>query len=189
MKDKRVIALFITSIFAFVLSVSISVGVAVAFADPVIATGLSELKFNISNPTEQSIVFDPVAEFNDNIKDAINCASYDKIYYSNEAIVDTIRLAKVTVNNPTEGVVRYRFKVDVAGDVNAKKYVRIAIFSLDSEEITRFAGNDISAEFSIEAGKSSRFVLAGYVRTNLAKEVVDFSEPMDMTINLDVLNA
>ena len=127
MKDKRIIAMFISSIFAFVVSVSISVGVAFAFADPVIATGLAELKFNVTDKTSRTIVFDPVAEFNEDVDEYILRNSYDEIYYANEAIVDDIRLAKIVVTNDTDVAARFRFKVDVEGYVNAVDYARIAV--------------------------------------------------------------
>ena len=48
MRDKRTIALFISSIVALVASISISVGMAVAFADPVIATNLPVLSYKVT---------------------------------------------------------------------------------------------------------------------------------------------
>ena len=188
MKDKRVIAMFISSIFAFIASVSISVGVAFAFADPVIATGLTELKFNIADQTERTIVFDPVAEFNENVDDYILRNSYDEIYYANEAIVDDIRLAKIDVKNDTESAARFVVNVRVEGYVNAVDYARVALFDIAGEQTYRFAAGASSTEIELAAGKTVKLVLAGYVKTTYATEEVDFSAPMDMIVSISQVN-
>lgn len=187
MKDKRIIAMFITSIFAFVASVSISLGVAFAFADPVIAAGLPELKFSVSDKTEKSIVFDPVAEFNDNIDDFIIRKSYDEVYFANEAIVDDVRLAKLSITNDTDSIARIRVHAQVAGSTTAD-YARIAIFDVVGEKTYKFKAGLFSAEIEIPAGETGKFILAGYVKTTYATEEVDFSLPMDMTVSIDQVN-
>lgn len=188
MKDKRIIAMFISSIFAFIASVSISVGVAFAFADPVIATGLAELTYNVSDITTRTIVFDPVAEFNEDVDAYILRNSYDEIYYANESIVDDIRLAKIVVSNDTHIDTRFVIHVDVDGYVNAVDYARVAVFDLTSGQTYRFASGETTAEIDLGVGQTKRFILAGYVKTTYATEEVDFSAPMDMIVSVAQVN-
>ena len=98
MKEKKLIAMFITSVVAFVASLTISLGVAFALADPVAAVGLAEISYKVSNSSvvgSQEIVFNPVSSFNGNVSEAVYVNSYEEILYADEMLPENIKLVKV----------------------------------------------------------------------------------------------
>lgn len=125
MKDKRIIAMFITSIFTFVASLTISLGIANALADPTAAVGLTELNYTISDTEtyKQSIVFQPTCGFDGDIADystteeqtygAVVVNNYNDIMYADGHLQESIKLVKVSVTNNTQSQVKFMFNISV----------------------------------------------------------------------------
>ncbi|MBQ8468697.1 MAG: hypothetical protein IJ542_02960 [Clostridia bacterium] len=189
MRDKRTIALFISSIVALVASISISVGMAVAFADPVIATNLPVLSYKVTANQVREMNLDPVSAFNENVEEYVLVNSYDEVLYANEAVVNDIRLAKMTVENDYTTDAVFRVTVLVEGTTNAVNHVKIAIFDLQTREVYRFKGNQTSVDISLENNKTGRYILAAYVKTAFETEEVVFPETyMRLTISTEQVN-
>ncbi len=192
MKEKRIIAMFVTSIVAFVASLTISVGVALALADPVAAVGLAEVKFNISsaNKTYENIVFDPSCAFNGNIEDALEVNNYEEIFYSDEAYVEQIKLLKVSVTNDTSVSKTFTLKINTTSNNDATTYSQFAIYDIDTtiypttidenrnpnywrwsafDEFGKIAQSNIT----LAAGETRHFVIAAYVSDKTATKLVE----------------
>ncbi len=190
MKDKKLIAMFITSIVAFVASLTISLGVAFALADPVAAVGLAEISYNVSSEryTSQEIVFDPVSSYNGDIADAIFVHSYEDIQYANELLPDNIKLVKATVTNDTSARASIEFQIKLTGTTNATKYVKYAIFDADTTEVlTGYTVVDGVVYFNqdiVAPNTTGHYIIAAYVSDELAFEVVNFGSAMTMQIGV-----
>lgn len=166
MKDKRIIAMFITSIVAFVASLTISLGVAFALADPVAAVGLAEISYNVSSTetVSQEIVFDPVSAYNQDIKDGILVHSYNDIQYANESLPDNIKLLKVAVTNDTNARAEFSFDIVVDGNDGTEKFVKIAVFNADTTEVVHMK-NGIISQMVVEPNTEAHYIIAAYVNT------------------------
>lgn len=124
MKDKKIIAMFVTSAVALVVSVVITLGVALTLADPVPALAVTRTVFNFgaSNASEISqngnslefenaIVFTPVGSLvvNDWDMNSDSCDSpvsfikgqtyEDTIMYMDESLPSRVKLVAFRVNN------------------------------------------------------------------------------------------
>lgn len=186
MKEKRLWAVFITSVVALMVSVSVTLGVAFAFADPVVAYGLSELNYNTaSNKVSQTVVFDPVSVFNGSVEENLIINSYNDILYENEAVVNNIKLLKVTVTNDSDEIQRYMFTSRVEGETNAKKYAEVVAINVEDKSMV-WVTDGVSREIEIAANTTAKFIVASYV-TDLAAstETVDLSGYMDLTFGIE----
>jgi len=190
MKDKRIVAMFISSIVALVVSISISVGIAVAFADPVAAQNLPELSYRVTALQTRDMNLDPVNAFNENIKDYVIVNTYDDILYANEAVVDDIRLAKILVENDYTANATFRITALVTGTTNAVDYVKLALFDARTGElVVRFNGNATSEDIVLDSETTGKYVLAAYVKTAFATEKVVFPETyMKLSIMVEQVN-
>lgn len=188
MKEKKLIAMFITSVVAFVASLTISLGVAFALADPVAAVGLAEISYKVSNSSvvgSQEIVFNPVSSFNGNVSEAVYVNSYEEILYADEMLPENIKLVKVTVQNDTDSVATIDFNITVIGNTNAVNYVKYAIFNVERGSANP---NTELLEETIAARSTAHFVVAAYVSDEYAVEMIDYATSMTMNISIDRMN-
>ena len=195
MKEKRVVAMFITSIVALVASLTISLGVAFAFADPVDAVGLSEISYTTSSGeyASQEVVLNPASAYTGDIEDAVYVNTYEHIQYANEALPNSVALLKVTVNNDKSKTSNIRFQMSLSGETNAKNFVKYAIFDADSGVLLM---NDVNYEIhdgvvefniiTISANSTAHYVVAAYVDDTFCFDVngVDLATPMNMTVGV-----
>lgn len=167
MKDKRIIAMLITSIVTFVASLTISLGVAFALADPVAAVGLAEISYNVSSAdsVSQEIVFDPVSAYNEEIKDAILVHNYDNIQYANELLPDNIKLLKVSVTNDTNSTANFSFNITVDGNDGTEKFVKVAVFNADTTSVKEMINGTISQMDPVAPHTVAHYIVAAYVNT------------------------
>lgn len=192
MRDKKIVAMFIASIIAFVASLTISFGVANALADPVDAVGLAEISYVVSTQDSESrqIVFDPVAAYNGEAKDAVYVNSYENIQYANEILPDCVKLLKIKVTNNTDFSANFRFNVQATGESNAVKYVKFAIFNAVSGELhtpDSVLGSTLPS-VNVQANAEGYFVLAVFVNDASALEIVDFSSSMTLFVSITEYN-
>ncbi len=192
MKEKRLTALFISSIVAVVASLAISLGVVFALADPVAAVGLHEYSFNLTANTAKEEIFSPVGYYNGKLDDYNNGVvvnNYDEILYTNEALVDDVKLFKAQVSNNTGANARFTFDITVDGETNAKDYVEIAIIDAVTQQIyfvDRTTGK--TEEITLNADKTGKYVIAAYVTDYNAAERIDLSGYMKLQINVSKIN-
>jgi len=195
MKEKRVVAMFITSIVALVASLTISLGVAFAFADPVDAVGLSEISYTTSSGeyANQEVVLNPASAYTGNIEDAVYVHTYEHIQYANEALPNSVALLKVAVNNDKSKASNIRFQMSLSGETNAKNFVKYAIFDADSGVLlmndAHYEIHDGVAEFNIitiSANNTAHYVVAAYVDDTFCFNAngVDLTTPMNMTVSV-----
>ena len=198
MKEKRVVAMFITSIVAFVASLTISLGVAFALADPVDAVGLAEISYTMSSGSySQEVVLNPATAYIDDIEDGVYVHTYEHIQYANEALPNSITLLKVAVNNDKDTSAVFQFQISVAGETNAKNFVKYAIFNADTglllmSDANYEVVNGIAAfnHVTIQAGNTAHYVVAAYVDDRLCFDAngVDFATSMNMTVGVYTIN-
>ena len=187
MKDKKLFAMFITSLVAFVASLSISLGVSFAFADHVPAIGLEEVTFTMSTQaTPKQVVVDPAGYFTGDIqKEGVFVNTYEDIQYAHESLPDNIKLLKVTVTNDTTRRLNFRFNVDLNCATNALKYTKVKILQVKSNRVyTVIDGTNETDEINLEINESKQFVVAAYVDNSKALEVVNLPEYMLMTLSV-----
>ena len=166
MKDKRIIAMLITSIVTFVASLTISLGIAFALADPVAAVGLTELTFNVNATTavSQEVVFDPVDAFNEDVKEAILVHNYDSIQYANEFLPDNIKLLKVEVTNDSNVRANFKINISVDGNDGTEPFVKVAVFNADTTAVAEMKGG-IIPQMVLEPNSVGHYIVAAYVNT------------------------
>lgn len=194
MKEKKLIAMFITSVIAFVASLTISLGITLALADPVAAIGLAEISYNVSAASSASkqVVFNPSGSFNGEIEDYIIVNSYEDILYANETVCDSIKLLKVSVTNDTNANKTFTFTINVDGKSNAVSYANFAIININDQGVIvnedskfiKLNKNNTAQQLVIKANSTAYFVVAGYVSDKYATEVVDLSSYMNMTVTV-----
>ncbi len=196
MKEKKLIAMFITSVVAFVASLTISLGVTFALADPVAAIGLAEITYNVSyeKTANKQVVFDPAGTLNGNIEDYIIVNSYDDVLYANETVSDSIKLLKVAVTNDTSKAQTFSFSINVSGQTNAVNYANFAIINISNHgvvydvqpsEVIKLNINNTAKQLTIKPDSTAYFIVAGYINDELATEVIDLSVYMNMTVTVN----
>ena len=187
MKDRKVIAMLITSIVAFVASLTISLGVTSALADPVAAIGLAEISYTVSTSQNVSkeIVFDPVSAYNEDIVDGVLVHNYDDIQYGNELLPDNIKLLKVAVTNDTAVRARFNFNITVDGNEGTEKFIQVAIFDVANPLKPIKMRNGEFEQMTIEPNSVAHYIIAGYVNTqyDFLNEVT-FGSNMTMTVSI-----
>lgn len=186
MKTKSIIAMFVTSIIAFVASLGISIGIASALADPTPAVGLQEINFKVSSKeVKYSAVFDPTSTFNGDVTKELNLSDWDNIVYQNAASVNQIKLIKITVTNDTELEQRFSVFLKPTKANEAASNASYKLFDLNNAsglagangiaalDFNRANGTTIETDMHLEKGKTAHFILAAYVSdTQVAKEIV-----------------
>ena len=197
MKEKRLVAMFISSIVAFVASLSISIGVAVAFAEPVAATGLGELKYTVAatdtSANYQSFVFSPVAAYNDGFDEepyGVFVNSYDDVQWVSGAFKDSIKLIKIAIVNDSDDTLAFVIKTELSTDYEgANKLVENAYVKLfattpepigiidlnpaDTDSTIRSANSETN-EMHIPANSTGYYIMATYVSDAFAD--IDWGE-------------
>ena len=194
MKEKRLVAMFISSIVAFVASLSISIGVAVAFAEPVVATGLSELSYTVAatdtSAAYQQFTFSPATAFNDNVKDKVFVNGYDDVQLPAGTYLDAISLIKVAITNDSDDVMA--FTVDTlleASHTSADKLVENAYVKLFATTLVPSEVLDLNPDYTdsrireasgstkemyLDAHTTGYYIMATFVSDPFAE--IDWSE-------------
>jgi hypothetical protein len=188
MKEKRLIAMLVSSIAVFVASLTVSLGVAFALADPVAA-----------QKDSKSINFDPVGIFSGNVEEAIHVYSYDDVEFDDEAIAGQIKLVKVKITNDEATEAQYILRITVAGakDENgnidpAYKYTHFVAIDADTKEVYQLSNAQIVDNskyadtylLSIKSGETKQFIVASYISDDGRYEVINLDKYMTMTVSV-----
>lgn len=203
MKDKRILSMFITSIVTFVASLTISLGVAFALADPASAVGLEELKYDMTSSAKisQELTFDPTNAYrgslqnaDDPSKDAIFVHNYDSIQYYDGILAYNIKLVKVEVTNNNASQLPVKFAI-TTDDEATNKFLKGAVYCVSGTEDkdtswVELKSNGQTEYISISANSTAYFVVATYVDDTLdSTGTVSFAQSKTMTITVEELYA
>lgn len=199
MKDKRIISMFITSLVTFVASLTISLGVAFALADPASAVGLEELKYDMttSEQVSQELVFDPTNAYRGSLlnsedpsKDAIFVHNYDSIQYYDGILAYNIKLVKVAITNNKSQQLSVNFTIKT--DDNAtNKFLKGAIYCVSGTEGNNAQWVELGDDgkinpISISSNSTAYFVVATYVDDTFdLTGTVNFAQSKTMTITVE----
>ena len=183
MKDKKLISMFVTSAVALVVSVVITLGVALTLADPVPAVSVTRSVFNFgaSNASEISvsgdalefnnaIVFAPAGSLvvNDWDMDSENCDSpvaflkgqtyEDTIMFVDESLPSRVKLVAFRVNNTLSEQIQVSLFARFDRTTELGQYTKAVFY--DYKTFTYFTAE--SPEFVIEANGSADFCMIVY---------------------------
>lgn len=184
--------MLITSIVTFVASLSISLGVAFALADPVAAVGLTEVTYNLTSTESVThpIVFDPVGSYNQDIAEAVYVHNYDSIQYANEFLGDNVKLLKVAVTNDQTLRSKFSFKLTFEGNEATHPFVKAVVFNADTTEMLEITWKNnatymSSPEITVSANSVGHYIIATYVNTEFDfAGVASFGSSMTMNLNI-----
>ena len=186
MKDKKIIAMFVTSAVALVASVVITLGIAFTLADPVPAQSVPTCVFNFGgvNETkvkenanalvyENAIVFQPSGsttvndwDMNSDTHDSpvsfLKDQKYtDTIMYVDETYPSKVKLVAFKVTNSTSEDMEFTVAADYNKTSSLGKYIQTALYDFEYEYHT-----DSTEVYSLAAGESAEFVMVIYVDTS-----------------------
>lgn len=179
MKDKRILAMFITSAVALVASVVITLGIALTLADPVPATLVARCEFNFgaSNSSEiiengdvltyeNAIVFQPsgsvtVTDWDMNTSNDIpvlftkDLVYTDEIMYADESLPNRVELAAFRINNSTAQDMNINIKAVFNKESNLGMFTKFVVYDYGTH--TFYTESD--KLFTLEAGEYKDFAL------------------------------
>lgn len=212
MKEKRVLAMFITSVVTLVASLAVTFGVLTTLADPVEATGVVRYAFTFNEQNalitsegnklkiKESIVFKPSDELcwnefenkNDESTDEpivpilVNSTDYQgSIMYFDETVSSRVKMIPFRISNKTEKTMN-NVKIDVVYDKTTTigKYTKVMIY--DYAE-SRFVEQSTLTIPSLDVNDYRDFIVVVYVDQtgNLSSNRVNFETDYE-TINIEV---
>lgn len=171
--------MFITSIVTFVASLTISLGVAFALADPTSAVGLEEFKYDMTTETkvEQELTFDPANAYRGKIVDSTNPSNdaifvhdYNSIQYYDGVLSYSIKLVKVAVTNNSDSNISIKFNVSV-DDTATNQFLSGSVHCVSGTESDHswedLGKNKSTGSIAVKANSVAYFVVATYVDDTL----------------------
>ena len=205
MKEKRIVAMFITSAITLVASLAITFGVFMTLADPVVATGVVryEYAFNSLNNSlisvkdntlqlSEDIVFAPsssVTWSNEPETQQVwfNGATYqDKIMYQDESISTKLKVIPIRVSNNFSTDIEAKIEVTYDTTKLIGKYTKVMVYSFAQRTYSEY---NQALYTNIAAGASQEYALIVYVdtSTNFGRFNVNFGTDYEM-LNVKVTN-
>lgn len=191
MKDKRILAMFITSIVTFVASLTISLGVAFALADPASAVGLEEFQYDMTTSTSISkeLTFNPsdayrgeIENAEDHSKDVIFVQSYDSIQYCDGILSNSIKLVKIAITNDTNSSIGIQIAISTDSEAT-NKFLKSKIYCVSGTESNSQWATTV--DIAVQANSTGYLVVATYVDDTFdCNGIVDFATSKNMTIKV-----
>lgn len=185
MKDKRILAMFITSAVALVASVVITLGIALTLADPIPVTFVTTCEFNYGSENasevtengnvlvyEDAFVYQPTGSLvvKDWDADSDTCDApifplknqeFGLELQVEETVANEIKIAYVKVNNDTDAEITINVGAQFDRTTELGKYTRVVIF----EYATGYFHTVEANTFTVEAGSASEFAVILYTDT------------------------
>ena len=185
MKDKRIIAMFITSAVALVASVVITLGIALTLADPIPVTFVQTCEFNYGSENasevtvngnvlvyEDAFVYQPTGSLvvNDWDADSDTCDApifplknqdFGTELQVEETVANEIKIAYVKVNNDTDAAITVSLGAEFDRDCELGKYTIVVIF----DYATGYFYTVSNQTFEIAADSASEFAVILYTDT------------------------
>lgn len=160
MKEKRLLAAFITSAVTLITSLAITFGVVFSLADPVVATGVTryEFIFNEANSSlissngntlslKDDIIYQPSSSIvwsDIEGEEAIwfNGATYeDEIVYADESIPTSLKVIPFRVSNKFTHSINVKISVNYDQTTMLGKYTYIKVYDYKNAEYVTLSNN------------------------------------------------
>lgn len=216
MKEKKIIAMFVTSAITLVASLAITFGVFMTLADPVVATGVTRYvyAFNESNNSlitvdgkslklSEEIVFQPSssviwptnAELEDEdslypvwINDSdLNGATYqDEIIYQDESISSKLKIVPLRISNNYSSNIITKVDVSYNKESLLGKYTQIKVYSYAENIYLDYTGSFIS-EISSNSYKDYAIIIYADDSANFGRYSIDWGNDYEK-INVVISN-
>lgn len=170
MKEKRILAMFITSCVTLVASLAVTFGVLSTLADPVVATGVVRyaFAFNQANDSlisvegdtlkfKNDIVFTPSdslvwSEEDDKKALWFDGSEYtDTITYNDESISTKLKVIPLKISNKFEDRIGLNMKVVFDKTTTIGKYTVVKLYDYSTQTFETF---DVNAGKTIELGSN-----------------------------------
>ncbi len=205
MKEKRILAMFITSAVTLVASLAVTFGVFMTLADPVVATGVVryEYAFNAKNASSitsegntlklsEDIVFQPAEKLvwsddADNQTVWFNDASYDgEIVYADETVSTKLKVIPLRVTNKYSVAIQASVEVTYDKTSLLGKYTCVKVYDFKTNAFV-----DYTSTFAIEIAANSYVDYAIVVYAddsfNTGRNTVDWGNDYEK-INVEITN-
>lgn len=205
MKEKRILAMFITSAVTLVASLAITFGVLMTLADPVVATGVTryEFSFGLANNSlissndnklslKEDIIFQPssgVVWSDVSGEEAVwfNGSTYeDEIVYADESISARIKVIPFRVSNNFQQDINVRINVVYDSTTLLGRYTGIKVYNYADNTFKSFTGAFSQA---IAAGETADFAIVVFADDtyNTGKTTIDWGNDWE-AVNVEVTN-
>ena len=206
MKEKRILAMFITSAVTLIASLAVTFGVLMTLADPVVATGIVryEYSFNAANNSlissdgntlklSEDIVFQPASaltwsEEENSLAIWFNDAEYDgEIVYADESISTKLRVIPIRVNNKYNSAIQASISVTYdATNIMLARYTCVKLYDYRTNTFIDYSGPQT---VDIAAGAYADYAIIVFAddTSNIGGYTVNWGEDYE-TINVEVTN-
>lgn len=205
MKEKRILAMFITSAVTLIASLAVTFGVLMTLADPVVATGIVryEYSFNAANNSlissdgdtlklSEDIVFQPASaltwsEEENSLAIWFNDAEYDgEIVYADESISTKLRVIPIRVNNKYNSAIQASISVTYDATTMLGRYTFIKLYDYRTNTFIDYTGPQT---VDIAAGAYADYAIIVFAddSSNTGRYTVNWGEDYE-TINVEVTN-
>jgi len=193
MKEKRILAMFITSAVTLIASLAVTFGVLMTLADPVVATGVVryDYAFNYKNNSlisengntlslKEDIVFQPSSAvvWSDNEDDQVvwfNGSTYqDEIVYADESVSTKIKVVPFRVTN--NYAYNIKVKVDVSYDKESSllgKYTYVKVYDYDKNSFVEISELD-NIDLTVGSHKDYAVIIAADDSSNIGKYTINW---------------
>jgi len=192
MKEKRILAMFITSAVTLVASLAITFGVFMTLADPVVATGVVryDYAFNAANDSlistegdtlklAEEIVFQPSSSvvWSDEAESQpvwFNGTTYqDEIVYADESVSTKLKVIPFRVANNFEQAIDAKIEVNYDKSTLLGKYTKVKIYDYETCLYLDFNG---SYPITLETGAYKDFAIIVFAddSSNFGRYTVDW---------------
>jgi len=206
MKEKRILAMFITSAVTLVASLAITFGVFMTLADPVVATGVVryDYAFNSTNNSlisadgdtlklTEEIVFQPSSAviWSDEAESQpvwFNGSTYqDEIVYADEAISTKLKVIPFRVTNNYETNIEAKVEVNYNKDTMLGKYTKVKIYDYANGLYLDF---NESYPVSLSAGEYKDYAIIVFAddSSNFGRYTVEWGNDYEK-INVTITNS
>jgi len=204
MKEKRILAMFVTSAVTLVASLAVTFGVLMTLADPVVATGVTryEFSFGLANNSlissndnklslKDDVIFQPssAAVWSDVAGEEIiwfNGSTYeDEIVYADESISAKVKVIPFRVSNNYQQDINVRINVAYNASTLLKTFTGIKVYNYSDNTFKSFTG---AFSQSIKAGDVVDFAIVVF-----ADDTYNTEDPINWgndwgSINVEVTN-
>lgn len=203
MKEKRIVAMFITSAVTLVASLAITFGVFMTLADPVVATGVVryDYAFNSQNSSlvtsngktlklSEEIVFQPSSsivwptnvEATDDktiypvwVNDTdLNGADYkDEIMYQDESISTKLKIVPIRISNNFAVNIETKIELSYNTESMLGRYTEIRIYDYSEDAYIDFS-ESLIINLSANEYKDIAVIISANDSSNFDKETIDW---------------
>lgn len=155
MKEKRILAMFITSVVTLVTSLAVTFGVLMTLADPVVATGITRYDYAFNSKVnslvvsegktiklKDKVVFQPSSKVVWSEEDGeravwFNGADYNNdIVYADESISTRIKVVPIRIANNFKSTMQARVSVAITANSSSAllaRYTNVMIYNYSSK--------------------------------------------------------